>query len=153
MLSHFSRVQLSATLWTVAHQAPPSMGFPRQEYWRELPLPSPGDLLNSEIKSVSPRLQILYLLSHWENPLYVHSFILCAKSLQSCLALCNPMDCSPPDTSVRGILQVRILEWVAIPFFRRVSLTQGSKPHLLHLLHWQVDSLPLAPPEKSLVLF
>ena len=32
------------TLWTVAHQAPLSMGFPRQEYWSELPFPSPGDL-------------------------------------------------------------------------------------------------------------
>ena len=39
----------------------------------------------------------------------------CAKSLQSCLTLCNPMDCSPPGSSVHGILQARILEWVAIP--------------------------------------
>ena len=41
LLSHFSRVRLSATPWTVAYQAPPSMGFPRQEYWSGLPLPSP----------------------------------------------------------------------------------------------------------------
>ena len=40
----------------------------------------------------------------------------CAKSLQSCLTLCNPMDCSPPGCSVHGILQARILEWVAISF-------------------------------------
>ena len=38
------------------------------------------------------------------------------KSLQSCLTLCDPMDCSPPGSSVRGILQARILEWVAISF-------------------------------------
>ena len=38
-----------------------------------------------------------------------------AKSLQSCLTLCDPMDCSPPGSSVHGILQVRILEW--LPFF------------------------------------
>ena len=38
-----------------------------------------------------------------------------AKSLQSCLTLCDPMDCSPPGSSVPGILQARILEWVAIP--------------------------------------
>ena len=44
MLSHFSRVQLFATPWTVACQATPSMGFPRQEYWSALPFPSPGDL-------------------------------------------------------------------------------------------------------------
>ena len=41
---------------------------------------------------------------------------LCAKSLQSCPTLCDPMDCSPPGFSVHGILQARILERVAIPF-------------------------------------
>ena len=40
---------------------------------------------------------------------------------QSCLTLCNPMDCSPPDSSVHGILQVRILEWVAIAFSREME--------------------------------
>ena len=45
----------------------------------------------------------------------------CAKSLQSCLSLCNPMDCSPPGSSVHGILQARILEWVAMPFSRGSS--------------------------------
>ena len=40
----------------------------------------------------------------------------CAKSLQLCLTLCNPMDCSPSGSSVHGILQARILEWVAVPF-------------------------------------
>ena len=40
---------------------------------------------------------------------------------QSCLALCDPVDCSPPGSSVRGILQARILEWVAIPFSRGSS--------------------------------
>ena len=41
-----------------------------------------------------------------------------AKSLQSCPTLCNPMDCSPPGSCIHGILQARILEWVAIPFSR-----------------------------------
>ena len=41
LLSHFSRVRLSETPWTAAHQAPLSMGFFRQEYWSGLPLPSP----------------------------------------------------------------------------------------------------------------
>ena len=41
MLSRFSRVQLCATPWTAAHQAPPSLGFSRQEYWSGLPFPSP----------------------------------------------------------------------------------------------------------------
>ena len=44
-----------------------------------------------------------------------------AKLLQSCLTLCNPMDCSPSGSSVHGILQVRILEWVAIPSSRESS--------------------------------
>ena len=52
-----SRVQFFATLWTVAHQAPPSMGFSRQEYWSGLPFPSPGDLPNPGIKPRSPTLQ------------------------------------------------------------------------------------------------
>ena len=42
-----SRVQLFATPWTVAWQAPPSMGFSKQEYWSGLPFPSPGDLPRS----------------------------------------------------------------------------------------------------------
>ena len=42
--------------WTVAHQAPPSMGFSKQEYWSGLPFPSPGDLPNPGIKPRSPTL-------------------------------------------------------------------------------------------------
>ena len=60
-----------ATLWIIARQAPLSMGFPRQEYWGELPLPSPGDLLNPGIKPTSPALQADSLpLSHQGNPDY-----------------------------------------------------------------------------------
>ena len=46
-------VRLFATPWTVAHQTPPSMGFSRQEYWSQLPFPSPGDLLNPAIEPMS----------------------------------------------------------------------------------------------------
>ena len=49
-------VRLSATPWTLAHQAPLSMGFYRQEYWSGLPFPCPGDLLDPGIKSGSPAL-------------------------------------------------------------------------------------------------
>ena len=52
-----SRVQLFATPWTVAHQAPPSGGSSRQEHWSGLPFPSPGDLPNPEIEPGSPTLQ------------------------------------------------------------------------------------------------
>ena len=50
-------VQLFTTPWTVAHQAPLSMGLPRQEYWSGLPFPSPGDLPDRGIKPRSPALQ------------------------------------------------------------------------------------------------
>ena len=50
MLSRFSRVQLFATPWTVAHQAPLSTGFSRQEYWSGLPCPPPGDLPNTQME-------------------------------------------------------------------------------------------------------
>ena len=70
-----------------------------------------------------------------------------AKSLQSCLTLCNPVDCSLPGSSVHGILQARLLEWVAIPLLQGIFPTQGSNPCLC-LLHWQTGSLPLAPPGK-----
>ena len=50
----FSRVQLFVTPWTVANQAPPSMGFSRQEYWSGLPFPSPGDLPDPGIEPGSP---------------------------------------------------------------------------------------------------
>ena len=51
MLSH---IWLFATPWPVAYQAPPSMGFPRQEYWGGLPFLSPKDLPNPGIEPVSP---------------------------------------------------------------------------------------------------
>ena len=58
MLSCFSPVRLFATLLTVAHQAPLSMGFSRQEYWGGLPFPSPGDLPDSGVEPRSPALQV-----------------------------------------------------------------------------------------------
>ena len=60
VLTCFSRVQLFATPWTVAHQAPLSMGFSKQEYWSGLPFPSPGDLPDPGIEPrslMSPVLQ------------------------------------------------------------------------------------------------
>ena len=51
-----SRVRLFGTPWTVAHQAPPSTGFSRQEYWGGLPFPSPGDHPNPGIEPRSPAL-------------------------------------------------------------------------------------------------
>ena len=61
---------------------------------------------------------------------------------QSRLTLCDPTDCSLTDFSVHGILQARTL-------LQGIFLIQGLNPHLFQLLHWQADSLSLAPPEKS----
>ena len=64
-LSCFSRVQRFVTPWTVAHQAPLSMGFSRQEYWGGLPCPAPEDLPDPGIERTSLVLQAdSLLLSH-----------------------------------------------------------------------------------------
>ena len=73
--------------------------------------------------------------------------VLCAKSLQSHLILCNAVDHGLPGSSVRGLLQARILEWVAMPSPRDLP-NPGWNPCLLCLLHWQVDFLLLVPPGK-----
>ena len=53
-------------------------------------------------------------IQHWS----FLGWCMCAKSPWSCPTLCSPMDCSPPGSSVQGILQIRILKWVAMPFSR-----------------------------------
>ena len=65
--------------------------------------------------------------------------------IQSCPALCDPMDCNPPSSSVHGISQARILEWAAISFFRGVFLTQGPNLHLQGQGFFTTE-----PPGKSL---
>ena len=54
LLSHFSRVRLCVTPWTAAHQAPPPLGFSRQEHWSGFPFPSP--MLESEVTQLCPTL-------------------------------------------------------------------------------------------------
>ena len=56
----------------------------------------------------------------------------CCLVAQLCLTLCHPMVYNLPGSSVHGISQARILEWVAIPFIQGIFLTQGSNPGLLH---------------------
>ena len=65
-MKSLSRVRLFATLWTEAYQAPPSMGFSRQEYWIGVPFPSPGDLPDPGIEPWSPCIigRRFYRLSH-----------------------------------------------------------------------------------------
>ena len=78
MLSHFSHVQLFATLWTVPCQVPLSMRFSRQKYWSGLPCPPPGDHPNPGIKlapPVAPALKVDSLsLGYQESPSFIISF-------------------------------------------------------------------------------
>ena len=94
LLSCFSRVRLYVTPQTAAHQAPPSLGFSRQEHWSGLPFPSP--MRESEVAQLCPTLS-------------------------------DPMDCSPPVSSIHGIFQARILEWGAIAFSERIPDMQKKK--------------------------
>ena len=69
-----NHICLFATLGTVAHQAPPSMGFSRQEYWTGFPCPSPGDLPDPRTELTSPALQADALLPrYWGSPCVVGS--------------------------------------------------------------------------------
>ena len=87
-----SHVQLFVTPWTTACQAPPSMGFARQEHWSGLPFPSPGDLPDRGMDPGSPALQEDPLPSEPPgNPTYQFSSVQFSSVAQSCPTLCNPM--------------------------------------------------------------
>ena len=70
-----------------------------------------------------------------------------AKSHKSCPTVCNPVDCSPSGSSVHGILQAGIVEWVAMPSSRGSSQPIGQT-RVSCLQHWQASSLSLPPPGK-----
>ena len=70
-----SRVRLFSTLWTVAYQAPPSMGFSRREYWSGLPFPSPGDLPHPGIEPGYPALQEDSLTSEPPGKYAIQAFL------------------------------------------------------------------------------
>ena len=74
-MKSLSRVRFFATPWTVAYQAPPSMGFSRQEYWSGLPFPSPEDLPNPGIKPGSPAFQADTLSSEPPGKQYLDTVI------------------------------------------------------------------------------
>src|SRR5574340_1099934 len=127
LLSRFSRVRLCA-----AHQAPPSLGFSRQEYWSGLPFPSPVHESESEVASVISdsvrphRWQPTRLLCPWDSPgkstgVGCHFLLQCmtvkseSEVAQSCPTLRDPMDCSLPGSSIHGIFQARVLEFIPFP--------------------------------------
>ena len=130
---------------TIVLQAPLSMGFSSQEYWSSRPCPSTGDLPDP---GTEPRSSELWVDSLPSEPPRKTSFSLYFKYLvfkvkwvlsnsglfshitlsesesevaQSCLTLCNLADCSLPGSSVHGIFQAIVLEWIAISFSRGSS--------------------------------
>ena len=123
VLCHFSHVWLFATLWTVAQQAPQSMGFSGQEYWSGLPCPPPRDLPNPGIEPMSltspvlaggslPSVPLLGWCKHNLGfELWILNYVLSCPVVSSSLqhqGLC------PAGSSVHGIFQATILEWVVI---------------------------------------
>ena len=96
-----SRVRLRATPQSAAHQAPPSLGFSRQEHWSALPFPSPMHESESE-----------------------------REVAQSCPILCDPMDCSLPGSSIHGIFQQEYWAGVLFPSPGDLP-DSGIKLHLL----------------------
>ena len=119
--------------------------------------PSHGRVVKDSLKVEPNLIQLLQvIMEEWSHYLpwccsknYHPCCVL--KSLQSCPTLCDPMDCSPPGSSVHGILRARTLEWVAISFSRGSS-HRGSNLRLLCLLHWQAGSLPLVPPRTTIII-
>ena len=140
---------------------PDQRSNPRLPFWQEDSLPRSQQ---SFFKDIDPLLQTIFskvfpkpcqsfffcLLSHFPLFLYIYAsfvynfpVIICnttsaaatAKSLQSCLTLCDPIDGSPTGSPVPGILQVRTLEWVAISFFNawkwKVKVKSLSRVRLL----------------------
>ena len=103
-----------------AHQAPPSLGFSRQEHWCGLPFPSP--MHESESESEFP---------------------------QSCPTLHDPMDCSPPGSSVHGIVQARVLEWGAIAF----SMNEVQNRGFCHCWRKDHGEVYLPPPQSEMYSF
>ena len=107
-----SCVRLLETPWTAAYQVPPSRGFSRQEYWSGVPLP------RNEI-NIPILFRQMLLLSHFSH-----------------VRLCNPIDISPPGSSVPWILQARTLEWVAIAFSNagKWKVKEKSLSHVRNML-------------------
>ena len=127
----------SASAWIIAHQAPLSMEFSRQENWSVLSFPTPGDLPNSEIQPrsfVPPALQVdslplchLWSPVNWDLDVKWHVGNQFSSVTQSCLTLCNPMDCSID----------------RLPFHHQLPvLTQTH-------VHWIGDAIQLSHPLSS----
>ena len=118
-LESLSRVWCFATPWIIACQASLSMEFSRQEYWSRLPFPSPGNLSDPGIEPGSPALQADYLLSEPQGKLKRNSL----SPVRHFATLL---------TVVHGVLQARILEWVALSLLQWIFPNQELNEGSLH---------------------
>ena len=141
------------------------MKYSRQEYWRGA-IPFSKDLSNPGIKPGSSALQTNILLSEPPGKMPINKltfFVRVGKKAsvfksfffffyhkvkvlvaQSCLTLCNPVDCSLQGSSIHGIFQAKTMEWVVIPFSRGFSRSRNQT----WVSALQADSLPSEPPGK-----
>ena len=140
---------LFATPQTVAHQAPLSMGFSRQEYWSGLPCPPPGDLPDPRMEPVSlmsPASAGRFITTSATRLYSKHSAAAAAKSLQSCPTLCDLIDSSPPGSAIPGI-QARTLEWDC--HFLLQCMKVKSESEIAQLCPTPSDPMDCSPPGSS----
>ena len=143
MLSCFNRVQLCATLWTVAHQAPLSMGFSRQEYWSGLPF-FQRIFSTQGWEPGSPTLQADSLPSEPPGKPQVRCICLENTVPAACVLSCVWLFVTPlPDSSCPWDFPGRNAGMGCHFLPQGIFLTQEVSLCLLHLLDWQADSLPL----------
>ena len=137
----------SANPWTVAHQAPLSMEFPRQEYWTGLPFPPPEDLPNPGIKPTSPVSSALQEDSLLAEPIVKHLTQWMLGRFSRVRLFVTPWTVAHKAPLSMGFSGKNT--GVGCHFLLQgVFPTQGSSLHWF--LHWQVGSLPLAPPGKPI---
>ena len=154
LFSHQAVSNCLVTPWTLAHQAPLSMGFPRQEYWTGLTLSSPGDLPYPETKLTSPGLAGRFFTTeppgkpHWMN---IHEEINCCllnlkEAAKTCLTVEIPWTVACQASLSMGIS--RQLYWSGLPFPSPGDLSDPEiKPRSPAL---QEDSLPTELPGKPI---
>ena len=143
-MKSFIRVQLFVTLWMVAYQAPPAMGFSRQEYWSGLPFPSPGNLHSPGIKPRFPALQADALLSEPpRKPQHHPTGLRSAHSPQPASLESTPMSlpfspgCEHPEQGIEPV------HHLYIPWQRIWNII--DKMIKLRTILWNISRLPGFP--------
>ena len=131
------------TPWTVTHQVPLSVGFSRQEYCSGLACPpQPEDLPDPGIKPVSA----ICCTGRWVLPKCVYVCTHARLVAQSCLTLCNPMDCSPPGSSASRDFPGKNIDWSGLPCPPPRDLPnpwiKPSLPHCRQIYHLSHQGSP-----------